>query len=38
MVEVFADKGVHARSALGAVSLRGSVPMVIESIFEVARG
>lgn len=35
MVEVFGDKGVHARSVLGAVSLRGSVPLVIESIFEV---
>lgn len=37
MVEVFGDRGVHARSVLGAVSLRAGVPLVIESIFEVAR-
>lgn len=37
MVEVFGDQGVHARSVLGAASLRGGVPLVIESIFEVAR-
>src|SRR5262245_8800478 len=36
MVEVFGDEGVHARSVLGAVSLRGGGPLVIESIFEVA--
>jgi len=35
MVEVFADRGVHARSVLGATSLRGGLPIVIESIFEV---
>jgi enamine deaminase RidA (YjgF/YER057c/UK114 family) len=35
MVEVFGEKGVHARSVLGAVSLRGGLPMVIESVFEV---
>ena len=38
MVEVFGARGVHARSVLGAVSLRGGVPMVIESLFEVAEG
>lgn len=36
MVKVFGPKGVHARSVMGAVSLRGGVPMVIESLFEVA--
>jgi enamine deaminase RidA (YjgF/YER057c/UK114 family) len=36
MVEVFGPRGVHARSVLGAASLRGGVPMVIESLFEVA--
>jgi enamine deaminase RidA (YjgF/YER057c/UK114 family) len=36
MVEVFGPRGVHARSVLGASSLRGGVPMVIESLFEVA--
>lgn len=35
MVEVFGPRGVHARSVLGAASLRGGVPMVIESLFEV---
>jgi enamine deaminase RidA (YjgF/YER057c/UK114 family) len=37
MVEVFGKKGVHARSVLGAVSLRAGLPLVIESVFEVAR-
>jgi enamine deaminase RidA (YjgF/YER057c/UK114 family) len=36
MVEVFGDRGVHARSVLGASSLRGGSPLVIESIFQVA--
>jgi enamine deaminase RidA (YjgF/YER057c/UK114 family) len=35
MVEVFGDKGSHARSVLGATSLRGNLPIVIDSIFEV---
>jgi enamine deaminase RidA (YjgF/YER057c/UK114 family) len=35
MVEVFGEKGVHARSVLGAISVRGGLPLVIESIFEV---
>jgi hypothetical protein len=35
MVEVFGERGVHARSVLGAVSLRGRLPIVIESIFDV---
>jgi enamine deaminase RidA (YjgF/YER057c/UK114 family) len=35
MVAVFDERGVHARSALGATSLRGGLPIVIESIFEV---
>jgi enamine deaminase RidA (YjgF/YER057c/UK114 family) len=36
MVEVFGERGVHARSVLGAASLRAGLPLVIESIFEVA--
>ena len=36
MVEVFGDRGVHARSVLGASSLRAGLPIVIDSIFEVA--
>jgi len=35
MLEVFAERGVHARSALGATSLRAGLPIVIEAIFEV---
>jgi enamine deaminase RidA (YjgF/YER057c/UK114 family) len=35
MVEVFRERGVHARSVLGATSLRASLPLVIEAIFEV---
>jgi len=35
MVEVFEERGVHARSVLGATSLRAGLPIVIESIFEV---
>jgi enamine deaminase RidA (YjgF/YER057c/UK114 family) len=35
MVEVFAERGVHARSVLGATSLRAGLPIVIDSIFEV---
>ena len=35
MVEVFEERGVHARSVLGATSLRAGLPIVIESVFEV---
>ena len=35
MVEVFAERGVHARSVLGATSLRAGLPIVIEAVFEV---
>lgn len=35
MLEVFGDKGVHARSVLGAVSVRDNLPIIIDSIFEV---
>ncbi len=35
MVEVFGERGVHARSVLGASSLRANLPIVIESQFEV---
>lgn len=35
MAEVFGDKGVHARSVFGAQSLRGNLPIIIDSIFEV---
>jgi len=35
MIEVFGDKGLHARSVLGASSLRDNLPIVVDSIFEV---
>lgn len=35
MVEVFGERGVHARSVLGATSLRAGLPIVIESLLEV---
>ena len=35
MVEVFGERGVHARSVLGAISLRANLPVVIESQLEV---
>ncbi len=35
MVEVFGERGVHARSVLGASSLRAGLPIVCEAIFEV---
>jgi enamine deaminase RidA (YjgF/YER057c/UK114 family) len=35
MVEVFGERGVHARSVAGAISLRANLPVVIESQFEV---
>jgi putative transposase len=34
-IEVFGDIGVHARSVLGATSLRNNLPIVIDSIFAV---
>jgi enamine deaminase RidA (YjgF/YER057c/UK114 family) len=35
MIEVFEEKGIHARSVLGAVSLRDNLPVIVDSIFEV---
>ncbi|WP_166239834.1 RidA family protein [Paenibacillus turpanensis] len=35
MVEVFGERGVHARSVMGASSLRDQLPLVVDSIFEV---
>lgn len=35
MMDVFGEKGVHARSVFGAVSLRDNLPIIIDSIFEV---
>ena len=35
MVEVFGDKGIHARSVTGVPSVRGNLPIIIESLFEI---
>ena len=35
LVEVFGDKGRHARSAVGMVSLPGGIPVEIEMIVEI---
>ncbi|MDO7905526.1 RidA family protein [Paenibacillus sp. JX-17] len=35
MLDVFGEKGVHARSVLGAVSVRDNLPIIVDSIFEV---
>ncbi len=35
MVEVFGAKGAHARSVFGATSVRGNLPIIVDSIFEV---
>lgn len=35
LMEVFEDKGSHARSVFGAVSVRENLPIIVDSIFEV---
>lgn len=35
MLDVFGDKGVHARSVFGAVSLRDNLPIIVDSIFQI---
>ncbi|MFO0691300.1 MAG: RidA family protein [Myxococcota bacterium] len=35
LVEVFGERGIHARSVLGAASLRANLPIIIEAIFEI---
>ena len=35
MIAVFAERGLHARSVMGAASLRDNLPIVIDSIFQV---
>ena len=35
LVDVFQERGVHARSVLGASSLRGGVPVILRAIVEV---
>ena len=36
LVEVFGEKGVHARSVLGASSLRGGLPVILKALVEIA--
>lgn len=36
LVEVFGERGVHARSVLGASSLRGGLPLVLKAVVEIA--
>lgn len=35
MFDVFDDKGSHARSVFGAVSVRDNLPIIVDSIFQV---
>jgi enamine deaminase RidA (YjgF/YER057c/UK114 family) len=35
MASVFGPKGVHARSVFGAASVRGNLPIIVDSIFEI---
>ncbi|WP_027086979.1 Atu1372/SO_1960 family protein [Cohnella panacarvi] len=35
MLEMLGERGSHARSVLGAVSLRDNLPVIIDSIFEI---
>ena len=34
LVEVFRERGVHARSVLGASSLRGGLPLILRAVVE----
>ena len=36
LVEVFGERGVHARSVLGASSLRGGLPVILKALVEIA--
>ena len=36
LVQVFGDRGIHARSVLGASSLRGGLPVILKAVVEVA--
>ncbi|GAA0379952.1 hypothetical protein GCM10008933_08900 [Paenibacillus motobuensis] len=35
MYELFEERGQHARSVFGAVSVRDNLPIIVDSIFEV---
>lgn len=36
LVQIFGEKGVHARSVMGASSLRSGLPIVLKAVVEVA--
>ena len=35
LVEVFGERGIHARSVLGANSLRSNVPVIVKAVVEI---
>jgi enamine deaminase RidA (YjgF/YER057c/UK114 family) len=35
LVAVFGEKGVHARSVMGASSLRGGLPIILKAVVEI---
>ena len=35
LVEIFRERGIHARSVLGASSLRGGLPVILKAVVEV---
>lgn len=35
LVEIFGERGVHARSVLGASSLRGGLPLILKAVVEI---
>ena len=36
LVQVFGERGIHARSVLGANSLRGGVPVILKAVIEIS--
>jgi len=36
LVEIFGERGIHARSVLGASSLRGGLPVILKAVVEVS--
>ncbi len=36
LVQVFGERGVHARSVLGASSLRGGLPVILKGVVEIS--
>ncbi|OXS59800.1 hypothetical protein B1A99_09670 [Cohnella sp. CIP 111063] len=35
LLEVFGDRGLHARSVFGAVSVRDNLPIIVDTIFQI---